>query len=417
MASRAMTDANPTKQLHIVYVWDADYPWDVRAEKSCLALTEAGHDVHIVARNRKRSPVIEKLPEATVHRMPPWRWAGRKMDAALGFPAFFNPRWRSLIANTARAVHADVIIARDLPLCPTAISVGRKLRIPVVLDMAENYPAMMRDIWRAHRQRAVDYLVRNPWMTELVEKYCISHSDHVITVVEASSARLRKLGVPDHKLTVISNTPPVERTLGRPHAVTPQEHALIKVVYLGLLEVPRGLNELIDAIKQLHDAGHVEFQALIIGAGRDEQLFHERAKRKELSPDAIKFFGRLPHDDALAIVGTGDIGVIPHHATDSWNTTIPNKLFDYMAVGIPVVSSDTRPCGVVLNETGAGRTFRAGDAADLASALLGFSAPEVRASVGRAGVAAVRSGYNWEADSMRLNAVVERMVNQGSKPA
>lgn len=415
MASRTMTDANPTKQLHIVYVWDADYPWDVRAEKSCLALTEAGHDVHIVARNRKHSPIVERLPEATVHRMPPWRWVGRKLDAALGFPAFFNPRWRSLIASTATAVTADVIIARDLPLCPTAISVGRKLGIPVILDMAENYPAMMRDIWSARRQRAVDYLVRNPRMTELVEKYCISRSDHIITVVEASSARLRQLGVPEQKLTVISNTPPVERTVGRPHVVTPQLDARIKVVYLGLLEVPRGINELIDAIKQLHDAGYVEYQALIVGAGRDEQLFHERAKSLGLSPEALKFFGRLPHEEALAVVGLGDIGVIPHHATDSWNTTIPNKLFDYMAVGIPVVSSDTRPCSAVLEETGAGRTFRAGDAADLASELLRYRALDVRAAAGRAGVAAVRAGYNWEADSMRLNAVVQRMVNQGSK--
>src|SRR5690349_20615071 len=107
---------SPMTALRIVYVWDADYPWDVRTEKTCLALTEAGHDVHIVARNRKWSPLTERLPEATVHRMAPWRWAGQRLDGALGFPAFFSPRWRGLLDRTVRAVSADVIIARDVPL-------------------------------------------------------------------------------------------------------------------------------------------------------------------------------------------------------------------------------------------------------------------------------------------------------------
>ena len=174
----------------IVYVWDADYPWDVRTEKSCQVLTEVGHDVHIVARNRRWSPTVERLPEGTVHRMPPWRWAGRQLDGALGFPAFFSPRWYRLISQVVREVKADLIIARDLPLCPTAIRVGRVARIPVVLDMAENYPAMMRAIWEDGRERPLDYLVRNPaWVTH-VEDYCMRHVDHTLVVVEESADRL-----------------------------------------------------------------------------------------------------------------------------------------------------------------------------------------------------------------------------------
>ena len=58
--------------LKIVYLWDADYPWDVRTQKVCSALSDAGHEVHIVARNRAWSPARQQLPEGTVHRMPAW---------------------------------------------------------------------------------------------------------------------------------------------------------------------------------------------------------------------------------------------------------------------------------------------------------------------------------------------------------
>jgi hypothetical protein len=57
--------------MRIVYLWDADYPWDVRTEKVCAALTAAGHEVRIAARNRGWRDEAERRPEGTVHRMRP----------------------------------------------------------------------------------------------------------------------------------------------------------------------------------------------------------------------------------------------------------------------------------------------------------------------------------------------------------
>jgi glycosyltransferase involved in cell wall biosynthesis len=87
---------------------------------------------------------------------------------------------------------------------------------------------------------------------------------------------------------------------------------------------------------------------------------------------------------------------VPHHANDSWNSTIPNKLFDYMAVALPVVSSDAVPCARVVRETGAGEVFRSRDAGDLARAIDRFFDPGARRSCGEAGRHAVLERYNWE---------------------
>src|SRR5712671_914888 len=146
------------RPLTVCKVWDSEYPWDVRVEKIARALTDAGHAVHLVARNRRGAAVIERSPEATIHRLTPWRWAGARLNAASMFPAFFNPRWVRAITRTAREVRADVILCRDLPLAIPAIRAGRRLGIPVVLDMAENYPAMMRSRWDAGQRRPWDVL-------------------------------------------------------------------------------------------------------------------------------------------------------------------------------------------------------------------------------------------------------------------
>src|SRR5262249_14425379 len=135
--------------MRIVYLWDADYPWDVRTEKICLFLARSGGEVTIVARNRAWLPPVEARNEGVVRRMPPSRWLGRSIDDLLSFPAFFNPRWIRHLDRSVRLARPDVLIVRDLPLGPTAVWVGRRRRVPVVLDMAENYPAMIAAIWNA----------------------------------------------------------------------------------------------------------------------------------------------------------------------------------------------------------------------------------------------------------------------------
>src|SRR5580704_3521431 len=277
----------------IVYLWDADYPWDVRTEKSCLALTQAGHEVHIVARNKQWRSGVEMLPEGTVHRMPPWRWGGQRMDGILGFPAFFSPRWRGLLSQVVREVRAEVIIARDIPLCPTAVHVGRRHGVPVILDMAENYPAMMRDLWIVGRHRLLDYAVRNPRFVQIAERYCLEHVQHILTVVEESSARLAGLGVDPQRMTVVSNTPPISRVqkLANPSfkAGSDTGRSSIDVVYLGLLEVPRGVLEMINAVAQLAESGFKQFKLQIIGDGRDAALFRERAAQLSLGGERVQF--------------------------------------------------------------------------------------------------------------------------------
>ncbi|HEV2643964.1 MAG TPA: glycosyltransferase, partial [Candidatus Elarobacter sp.] len=348
-----MEPAQLTRRLtRCLYVWDSEYPWDVRAEKTCQSLTDAGFSVHIVARNRHRHALVEDRDEGTVHRMRPWRRTGAAVDAALSFPAFFNPRWLRLIAGTARAIGARVIIARDLPLCPTAIHVGRKLGVPVVLDMAENYAAMMRDLWRSGRAGPMDYFIRNPAAVRAIEAYCLLRVDHIFTVVEESTERLRQLGVPADRITVVSNTPPVRRA--REAAPKTGTGRPLEIVYLGLLELPRGVGDLIDAMGELQRRRPADFRATVIGYGRDSEILERQARTLGLGPDMLRFAGRLPYADALELVRKADIGVIPHHATECWNTTIPNKLFDYMSLGLPVVSSDALPCARVLAETGAG---------------------------------------------------------------
>src|SRR5258705_7513918 len=394
--------------MRICKIWDADYPWDVRVEKVAHSLTEAGHQVHLVARNTQRRPAHERLPEAQMHRLRPWRILGRRLDAMTMFPAFFNPRWMSAILGTARRSRAELLLVRDLPLAPTAIWAGRLLGIPVVLDMAENYPAMMRSLWEVGVRRRTDVLVRNPSLVAAVECWVMARVDHTLVVVEESRDRLLSLGVAPERITVGCNTPPLSRLA----ELTPKVHAngaRLELAYLGLLEAPRGIAVLIDAIARIRNAG-IRARLTVLGDGRERRNFEARARGLGLDDESVRFLGRVPYTDAVRLLQAADVGVVPHAANESWNTTIPNKLFDYMAGGLAVLTSDAKTAARVVRENAVGLVFRDSDADDCAAAIRELADAEFRARCGAAGRRGGAERFHWELEAARMRAAIERIA-------
>jgi glycosyltransferase involved in cell wall biosynthesis len=391
--------------LRICKIWDSEYPWDVRAAKVASALTNAGHEVHLVARNRTARPTREDFEEATVHRLRPLPLG--RLDAALQFPAFFNPRWFSLVHSTARDVRADIILVRDLPLAPLAIEVGRRLRLPVVLDMAENYPAMMSSIFDAGVAKPIDWIVRNPSVVRAVERWVLRRIDHVLVVVEESRDRLIALGLDAERISVVSNTPPLARVnQGRKaHSVEQPLH----LVYLGLLEAPRGMSVVLNAAALCARAG-LNIRVTVIGSGRERRELELKAADLALPPGVVDFVGFLENSKALQIIANADVGLVPHLATDSWNSTIPNKLFDYMAAGLPVISSSARPAARVLRETGAGVVYDHDSPNALFEAIGQMVDPVKREEFAANGRRAVQERYNWEYDTAMLLRAVDGLT-------
>jgi glycosyltransferase involved in cell wall biosynthesis len=395
----------------ICKVWDADYPWDVRVEKVARSLGRE-HEVHLVCRNDKRRPRYERIDGLHVHRLPVMSWLPNRLHAALGFPAFFNPLWIHAIWRTARTTGANLILVRDLPLALTALLVGRVLGIPVVLDMAENYPAMIRDLRDTRQGRHGFRLVRNPHLIRLVERMAIRRADHILTVVDESRSRLIDLGAPASKITVVMNTPTPEQRQALcvspgPTGAPGRSDELV-IAYLGVLEAPRGLGVAIRAMREVRER-LPQARLVVIGAGRDEGRFKEEAVRAGVT-DRVEFRGWVEYQEALAQLARCDVGLVPHHVTESWQTTIPNKLFDYMSIGKPVIVSNARPTERIVTEAQCGVVYPDQDVAALAEAMVSMGDPALRQTLGRRGQEAIQRRYNWEADERRLLGAIRAIA-------
>jgi hypothetical protein len=138
--------------MRIAVVWKNDYPWDVRIEKIARALRSGGHEVFILSANAAGRPAAESLDGLHIRRLPatPSRW----LNALVSIPFYLNPAWFRHASRVAARERIELVIVRDLPLILVGVWLKRRFRIPLVLDMAEDYPAMYRESldiggWRA----------------------------------------------------------------------------------------------------------------------------------------------------------------------------------------------------------------------------------------------------------------------------
>ena len=284
------------------------------------------------------------------------------------------------------------------------------------MDMAENYPAMIRDISSSGKNKLHDVLVRNPRIVEMVERWSIARADHIVVVVDESRDRLLGLGVEENRITVVSNTPTESARLvfsrARHHPASEQ----LELVYLGQLEIPRGLGTVIDGVHRCREAG-IDVRLTVIGDGRDRQVFEKQVSDRALPPDTVVFRGFLEHGEALRAVGQAHVGIIPHHTNESCQTTIPNKLFDYMAAGLAVVSSNCTPIKRILEETACGVTFEDRDVGSFVQAIESVIDPRSRRDMAEAGQRWIQAKYCWEQDGARLLKCLTQVGERGRSPS
>ena len=398
--------ASGIKPPTVLLLWDADYPWDIRVEKVSETLMDNGVAVHVLARNRRRSPRKEQAGRLAIHRLPALpHWMGPLNDL-VSFPAFLNPLWARSALSTGREIGADLIIVRDLPLAPLALWAGRRLGIPVVLDMAEAYPEMIRNVWLFGPWKLRNVLIRNPKLAEQVERYVIRRIDRILVVVEESRDRLISLGVDPARITIVSNTPDPGRF--RPAQAAPGNNPTLRATYVGLLGYSRGLEVAIRGLAA-HRAQGGTATLELYGTGKAEPKLRALARELRLE-EVVRFHGWLDNRELPRVMTEADVCVVPHRVCGHWQATIPNKLFDYMAAGKPVLVSDVKPMARVVGRTGAGLIFRDNDPADFARCLGLLADPKLRQDLGMQGRHAVETEYRWEQDATRLVSAIRELV-------
>jgi glycosyltransferase involved in cell wall biosynthesis len=376
---------------------------EIRLKKISETLAADGHEVHVLSRWEPDLPAVSPVDNLTIHRirlLP----AVPALNAVLTLHLAYNPVWLGWIWWKCRALGIDVIIVRNLRLAPPSILAGRLLCIPVITDLSENFPALAEIQGRAKLQ---DYFTRTPAIERFFERFTVRWAGHVWAVAEENRQRLiTDYDADPERISVLGNVPTAEVSASLLDYKDRQvDHVVgsLTLVFLGIVDELRGLDKIVEAIARANaDSSEGEFRLIVIGDGPARRDLEDLADRQGVS-DKVQFTGWIDSDKRYAYLMEGDVGIVPHVDCELCQTTIPNKLFDYMAAGLPVLTTDLKPVREIVRNSNCGFVI-ASDPCDIADQLRSIAAldHEDLRRRGEAGRQAVQTHYNWACEEPEI---------------
>jgi glycosyltransferase involved in cell wall biosynthesis len=301
-------------------------------------------------------------------------------------------RWmrRSRIASLARDVRAHVIIERYHNFGGEGVLAADDVGIPSVLEV--NAPVID---FPGSRKAALDRVLLAEPMRRWRERLCRLTSLFVTPSADILPAwvdRARVLEVEwgadvHHFRPDAPGDAPIARDAGR-----------ILCVFAGAFRSWHGAVHLSAALARLHREGDPRFGGVFIGDGPERHA----AQRGARGVPAVQFTGALPHDVVPAALSRADIGVAPFdpikHAPLRlgffWS---PLKIFEYMAVGLPVVAPSLPRLHKLIAHGEEGFLYDPADPRGLDHAIVALADPAVRARLGAAARARIVRDFSWEA--------------------
>lgn len=286
----------------------SDIEADQRVQKLAGSISQMGNDVVIVGYMRPLSRKDYQSPYTIV------RFHLGIVKGPL-FYLLFN--LRSLFYLLFHKSHAVVACDTDTLLAARLAKLIKRFRL--IFDAHELFVDLPELIGKRR------FFARSMW--RFVERSCIPGVNAAITVSDGVAEMYHKrYGVP---FTVIRNVPLCS-------AITIEHKPDSNIViYQGAINVGRGLELLCDAMQYLAEA-----ELWIVGTGELDSAIALLAKPL-VEAGRIKILGRIAPDELRYVTAKASVGVsLEEDMGLSYHYCLPNKLFDYIVAGVPVVVSD-----------------------------------------------------------------------------
>lgn len=310
-------------------------------------------------------------------------------------------------APVVDSLEPDVLHAHDMHVVGIAAHARSRARaagrdVPWVYDAHEYVPGLSQYGGRTAR-------VIEGWAD--LESEFIRDAARVITVSPAIADALHERYQLSSHPAVVLNIPTVAppgqepvRTLREVCDLGPEVPLLS---YSGGMTRARGVHTAIEAMAQLTDA-HL---ALVCVPHND--TWYVRKLRQQVADmgldDRVHFANPVDPGQVVDYLRGVDVGLIPLLSYPSHEMALPNKLFEYLYAGVPVVSSELDSLGAFLRETGVGLTFPAEDSSELAAAARAVLAHHERYAAA-ASDPALLVRYSWNSQAEQLRAVYDDLL-------
>lgn len=289
------------------------------------------------------------------------------------------------VYQAALDIDADIYHLHDPELLRVGLRLRRKGKV-VIFDSHEDIPKQMlsKPYLGPVRLRLIAFVFSH------FERYVCSR----ISGVVAATPTIRDKFLSINGNTIDINNYPVLGEFDAGIALGARQR---EVCYIGGISRTRGIVELVDAMARVSSGVRLSL------AGNFETAALEADVRQAEGWARVNFHGYLGRSQIRDVLARSMAGMVTLHPISNYLESLPVKMFEYMAAGIPVIASNFPLWEKIISDADCGICVDPLDTSAIADAIDFFvTHPELACQMGRNGRAAVVSHYNWSVEEKKL---------------
>ena len=376
------------------------YPRGVPTRRNAETLVAHGYEVDVVCLREKGQKSREVVRGVNVHRLPVEHHRGGILRylfeyGIFFFLAFWKVSWLFL-KRGYRVVEVDNM--PDFLIFTTLVP--KLLGAKIVFQILDHTPLVFEDSFNFGHNHPVIWLLR------LIEKAAVHWADYCLGTQIINKQIIESHGVPSSKISVVLNVPDgvydKQSTDGR-------ENGDFCLITHGNLLKKYGVDTLIKIVPMLK-VEIPNIKVKIVGDGEDLAMLKELAKSLDVEGH-IQFTGWVLPEEVVNHISQAHIGIVT--IINNKNPMLPNKLFEYLALGKPSVVT-ANPIVKHYFDDKSVMYYKPDDEQDLARCVLElYRNPEKRDALAVAG-SALYQKYRWSVMKCEYLKVFERLLNGNS---
>ena len=358
-----MTSVHPNKDIRILY-------------KECVTLADNGYEVVLIAPGEdlvENNVQIKGIGLSGTNRLKRMLFMGKK------------------VYKLALKENADIYHFHDPELLPYGLKL-KKMGKKVIYDSHEDVPRqILAKHWIPSKMRKI--------ISKFYEKYekaVAKRLDYVVTVTDHIADIFKKYHC---KVVVVKNFPLLNDIQCKLDNYATRENI---ICYAGGVTEQRGITTLIKAISDL------DIQLNIAGS-----LSEEYKERLKCLPgwDKVNYVGYLDREGISRLYNESRIGMVTLKDTPNHRYSLPIKMFEYMAAGIPIIVSNFPTWVEVIEEVHCGLCVNPNSEKEIAMAIQYLlNKPEEAKIMGENGRKAVCEKFSWENEAKKLIKLYQKIL-------
>jgi glycosyltransferase involved in cell wall biosynthesis len=387
--------------MKIGMILDKEFPPDPRVQNEAKSLIENGHEVFLFCLGTKSAIAEEIIEGIKVKRYTTSKLMYKSSALAYDFP-LYHQLIQKKIAHFLINNEIEVIHIHDLPVARAVFNSNKLIQLPVILDLHENRPEIMRYYSYVNSGFGKYLISIEKW--KKAESKMVNRADGIFVVTEEAKAELaERCKIDQEKIVVVPNT--VSRDFFEDVQIDDEIMNRFSndfmVLYIGDTGLRRGL---VSVIKSIPHVSSIipNFKLVIVGSSSSDMELKKVVKDLKLE-NYVVFEGWQESNTFHSYIAASSICISPLLRNLHHDTTFANKIFQYMSQEKPILVSDCMAQKNIVEKVVCGKVHSDDDEIDIANKLIWMyhHQPEIH-KMGIRGKAFVKNHFHWEITSKAM---------------